>query len=182
MKSFSTLHYIFLISSLIFILLTMFIVSKLKRRGQNIMFLIGTLCCSLGIFYRYGMGLSLEGKINIITLCKELLQVCSFNFILLPLMLIPKFEIARQYSFFFSMFAASTTLFSVSKVYADMNWYDISFLNSWINHLFAIAVPLWMLAARRLKPQKKYIFVLINTHTEYGISTRTISHRTWPFE
>ena len=133
MKSFSTLHFIFLIVSFVFILVSMLVVSKLKRKDQNIMFLIGALVCSLGIFYRYAMGLSLEGQINIITLCRELLQVCSFNFVLLPLMLIPKFEIARQYAFFFSMFAAATTLFSISKVYSNMNWYDISFLNSFLS-------------------------------------------------
>ena len=121
------------------------------------MFFIGVSCCSCGIFFRYGMGLSLEGGVNLAILLRELLQVCSFNFILLPLMLFPKCEVARQYSIFFSMFAASTTLFSVSKVYANMHWYDLSFLNSWVNHFFAIAVPLWMLAARRLKPQTKYI-------------------------
>lgn len=157
MKTFSTTHLIFLLISAIFLVVTMFIVSKLSRKGQNIMFFTGVILCSGGIFFRYAMGLSFEGKINLLTLIKELLQVCSFNFILLPLMLIPKCEVARQYSIFFSMFAASTTLFSVSTVYADMEWHNISFLNSWINHLFAIAVPLWMLAARRLKPRKEYI-------------------------
>ena len=87
----------------------------------------------------------------------QMLQVCSFNLILVILMLVPRLELARQYSFFFSMFAAATALVSLPKSWAALDWYAPTILNSWLNHVFAIALPLWMLAARRLKPQKKYI-------------------------
>ena len=124
------------------------------------MIVIGALLCAGGIFFRYGMGLSFEGGFTWKTLGMEMLQVCNFNFILVLLMLIPKFELARQYSIFFSMFAASTTLVSLQSNWATMNWYDLTIMNSLINHVFIIAVPLWMLAARRLKPRKEYIWTV----------------------
>lgn len=136
----------------------MWLISKLNRKWQNVMIVVGALLCAGGIFFRYGMGLSFDGGFTWKTLALEMLQVCNFNFILVLLMLIPKFELARQYSIFFSMFAASTTLVSLQSNWATMNWYDLTIMNSLINHVFIIAVPLWMLAARRLKPRRKYIW------------------------
>ena len=134
----------------------MYLITKLNRKWQNIMFIFAVIMCSGGIFFRYAMGLGFN-KINIETLLIQMLQVCNFNFILVPLMLIKKNEIARQYSFMFSMFAASTTLFALSKDWANLNWYDINIINSWLNHTFAIALPLWMFSARLLKPKKEYV-------------------------
>lgn len=157
MTIWSSTHFIYLVVTIIFLVSTMYLVSKLNRRGQNIMFIIGACICSLGIFFRYGMGLTFEGKLTWGTFFLQFLQVCNFNAVLVILMLVPKFELARQYSIFFSMFAASTSLISVSRSFAGMEWYNISLVNSWLNHTFAIALPLWMLASRRLKPDKKYI-------------------------
>lgn len=156
MTLFSFTHIIFLLLTIVFILSTMYLITKLNRKWQNIMFIFAVLMCSGGIFFRYAMGLGFH-KINIETLLIQMLQVCNFNFILVPLMLIKKNEIARQYSFMFSMFAASTTLFALSKDWANLNWYDINIINSWLNHTFAIALPLWMFSAKLLKPKKEYI-------------------------
>lgn len=156
MTLFSFTHIIFLLVTIVFILSTMYLITKLNRKWQNIMFIFAVIICSGGIFFRYAMGLGFH-KINIETLLIQMLQVCNFNFILVPLMLIKKNEIARQYSFMFSMFAASTTLFALSKDWANLNWYDINIINSWLNHTFAIALPLWMFSARLLKPKKEYI-------------------------
>ena len=145
MKQFSTTHIIFLIAVVIFLAGSMWLVSKLNRRWQNVMFILGALLCAGGIFYRYGMGLSWEGGITWKTLALEMLQVCNFNFILVLLMLIPRFELARQYGIFFSMFAASTTLFSLSSSWKNLQWYDIQIMNSLINHVLIIALPLWIM-------------------------------------
>ena len=157
MTSFNQAHITILLITVAFYAVTMFAVSKLSRRGQNVVFLLGALLCAGGIFFRYGMGLRTSGELDLQTLGFQMLQVCNFNLVLVLLMLVPKFELARQYSFFFSMFAASTALISLHSDFANCNWYDTTFLNSWCNHVFAIALPLWMLAAGRLKPQKKYI-------------------------
>lgn len=175
MKPFDPNHLTLLLLTIAFIAITMFIAGKLSRRGQNVMFVLGALLCAGGIFFRYGMGLSIEGGFTWETLARQQLQVCNFNFILVMLMLVPKFELARQYSIFFSMFAASTTLISVPSDWAMRNWTDLTVMNSWINHTFAIALPLWMLAAGRLKPQKKYILpvsvsVLVYFVVVYGVS------------
>lgn len=157
MRSFDQTHLTFLILTVVFYAVTMFAAHKLSRKGQNIMFAIGAVLCAGGIFFRYGMGLKFSADLDLFTLATQQLQVCNFNFVLVLLMLIPKCELARQYSIMFSMFAACTYMFSLPTSFADNNWYDATVLNSWLNHTFAIALPLWMLAAGRLKPQKKYI-------------------------
>lgn len=157
MKLFSITHIIFLLLTIIFLLSTMYLVSKMKRKNQNLMFIFAVIMCSGGIFFRYAMGLRFTLDLNFKMLALQMLQVCNFNFILLPLMLIKKNKIARQYSIMFSMFAASTTLIALSKDWRNLNWYDINIINSWLNHTFAIALPLWMLSARLLKPKKEYI-------------------------
>lgn len=157
MKPFDSTHLLLLMATVAFIASTMFVVSRINRLAQNIFFAIGALICAGGIFWRYAMGMTLAGGIDFATLITQMLQVCNFNFVLVILMLIPKFELARQYSFMFSMFAAATVMFSIPSRFANDAWYSPDFLNFWINHVFAIALPLWMMAAGRLKPQKKYI-------------------------
>lgn len=150
-------HVILLLVTVVFLMGTCFAVSKMARKWQNVMFIFATLLCSGGVFFRYAMNMSFTSGLHLDRLLIQMLQVCNFNFILLPLMLIPKCEIARQYSAFFSMFAASTVLISFPSTYATNEWYDVEFLNFWLNHVFAIALPLWMMSAKRLKPDKKYI-------------------------
>ena len=157
MKSFDQTHLILLMVTVAFVAVTMFAANKLSRRGQNILFAIGAILCAGGVFFRYAMSMTLAGGLDFETLAIQMLQVCNFNMILVLLMLVPKFELARQYSIMFSMFAAATVMLSIPGRYADSAWYDPEFLNFWLNHVFAIALPLWMLAAGRLKPQKKYI-------------------------
>lgn len=150
-------HIILLIATIIFIIISSIIISKAPRKLQNIMYCFAAIVGSGGIFFRYAMDLSFKNGIDIQSLLIQMLQVCNFNFILLPLMLIPKFEGIRQYSVFFSMFAASTTLLSIPNSLNVNEWNDILFLNFWFNHVFAIALPVWMIASKRLCPRKKYI-------------------------
>lgn len=157
MKSFDQTHLAVLMITVAFFAVTMFAAHKLSRKGQNILFALGAVLCAGGIFWRYAMGMTFDGGVDWGTLAIQMLQVCNFNFVLVLLMLIPKCELARQYSIMFSMFAAATVMLSIPKRFADGPWYDPDFLNFWLNHVFAIALPLWMLAAGRLKPQKKYI-------------------------
>ena len=175
MTRFSETHLMLFMATVAFLVLTMYAVSKMPRWGQNIMFVLGALFCACGIFFRYGMGLSIEGGFTWKTLGLQLLQVCNFNLPLVLLMLVPRFELARQYSIMFSMFAASTTLVSLSSAWVNLNWWDLEILNSWLNHAFAIAVPLWMLAAGRLKPQKKYILPVTGCVIAYFLAVYGIS-------
>ena len=157
MVAWSLTHFIYLIVTIAFLVGTCFAVSKMPKKWQNVMFVFAVVMGSGGLFFRYAMNLSFGGRLHIDTLFIQTMQVCNFNFILLPLMLVPKFKLARQYSVFFSMFAASTIMVSFPKTYAGCEWYDISLLNFWCNHLFAIALPLWMMSAKRLYPERKYI-------------------------
>lgn len=161
MPAYGTVHLIFLGATLLFFVAGWFIVPKIGRAAQNVLFVAITVLCSGGIFFRYGMGMKFGGAFTPGTLAMEMLQVCNFNFILLPLMLIPKFELARQYSCMFSMVSAITTFLSPASSWADLEWYSATVLNSWLNHVFAVALPLFMMAARRLKPQKKYVLPVL---------------------
>lgn len=177
MKPFDSTHLLLLFATVAFVALTMWIISKLSRTGQNVMFAVGAIICAGGVFLRYAVGLpsvpagksfseviSILGDwaghlppLNIEDLLIQLTQVCNFNFVLVLLMLVPKFELARQYSIMFSMFAAATVMLSFPSSWQNLEWYYPTVMNFWLNHVFAIALPLWMLAAGRLKPQKKYI-------------------------
>lgn len=158
MKNLGTMHLILLFFTVVFIGLTMYLCSKLPKKWQNLMFIFGALMCAGGIFWRYALNMTLSPfSLHIDTLLIQLLQVCNFNFLLVILMLVPKFELARQYSAMFSMFAAATVMVSIPTRYAAAEWYSPDFLNFWLNHVFAIALPLWMIASGNLKPKKKYI-------------------------
>ena len=158
MKSFESTHLMLLMATVAFIALTMYAAHKLPRRAQTVLFIVGALLCAGGIFWRYALNMTLSPlTLRWETLFIQMLQVCNFNMILVLLMLVPKFELARQYSIMFSMFAAATVMLSIPSRYANDAWYSPDFLNFWLNHVFAIALPLWMFAAGRLKPQKKYV-------------------------
>ena len=149
-------HVCMLIATFIWFVLGFFVMRKVGKRVQNVVFVLLTLFCSGGIFFRYAMGLRPTLHFQWQTLAMQLMQVCNFNFVLLPLMLVPKFELARQYSVMFSMLCAATPFFSPPSAWAGLPWYDLQVLNSWLNHTCAVSLPLFMVAARRLKPQKKY--------------------------
>ena len=183
MVMFDSAHIGLLIGTVAFLAISTLVVAKLPRVGQNIAFFMAAIYCAAGIFFRYGMNLSFEDGFHFKTLATQMLQVCNFNFILVLLMLVPKFELARQYAVFFSAAAACTTFVSISSAWKNYQWNDLTVLNSWFNHMFAVALPLWMVAARRLKPQKKYIpwvlclvfiyftaaYILNKTLIDYGI-------------
>ena len=138
----STTHIIFLLVTVAFFVLGSIFIRRLPRKVQNIVFIVLAFLCAGGIFYRYG--LNYFKGFTPKTLGMQLLQVCNFNMILVILMLIPKNELAKQYAFLFSMFAAATTLVSLSAAWKTLKWYDPVVLNSWLNHTFAIALPLFM--------------------------------------
>ena len=157
MTQLDTVHICFLAAVIVFLTASTWIVSKLPKLAQKILIVSAALLCAGLIFFTCGMGLTFEGGVNWKGLARQMLQVCQFNMILMPLMLIPKFELARQYSVMFSMFAATTTFLSVSDFLANYDWRHPAVWTFWLYHALAVAVPLWMIASRRLKPQKKYV-------------------------
>lgn len=161
MIAYDSTHICFLVATVGFLVLTTFAVSRMSRFGQSLMITLAALLCSGLIFFTCGMGLTWEGGVNWANLARQMLQVCQFNMILVLLMLIPKFELARQYSAMFSMFAAMTTFVSIPDFLASYNWYDAEVWTFWAFHVFAIAVPLWMMASRRLKPRKEYVLPVV---------------------
>lgn len=161
MTPFDSTHICFLIAVIGFLALSTWAVSKMPRYAQSIMIVLAALLCAGLIFFSCGMGLTFEGGVNWKNLARQMLQVCQFNMILVLLMLVPKFELARQYSVMFSMFAAMTTFVSIPDFMALYKWYAPQVWTFWAFHMFAIAVPLWMMAARRLRPRKEYVLPVV---------------------
>lgn len=150
-----TPHIIMLICSIILLGLLMFIVSRVSHKVQCIMIHSAILVCMLGILFlhltHYGTTFDFEN------LFVQMFQVCNFNLILLPLCLIKKNELARQYLFFFSMPAAASTFFSYPSDVSGSMWYSIITLNFWLNHFLIVAIALMMVASKWLKPGRKYV-------------------------
>lgn len=177
MKPFGTAHILMLVCTIIFYVLGCIIVRKSNRLIQNILFITIAVLCCLGIFFRYAMGLKFQfTNLRWDILMKEMLQVCNFNFILVILMLIPKNELARQYGMFFSMWAAITAHTSVARSFQTLPWYSTTVLNSWFNHMFAVALPLFMIASRRTKPKMKYVLPISASVFAYFSVVALISH------
>ena len=156
-----------------------FVVARVSRRWQNFLIALSVVTCCLFIFYRFAMGLSWEGGISLKGLLLQQLQVCNFNFILLPLTLVPRFKLARQYAFYFSMFAASTTLVALNSRWGALPWYSSTVLNSWIYHSCAIICPLWMFASRRLRPERKYILPVTGCVVAYFTLVYGLTELLW---
>lgn len=170
-------HLMMLGCTILFYIAGCIVCRKSCRLVQNIIFIVITILCCSGIFFRYAMSLKFDfGNINWTTLFTQMLQVCNFNFILLPLMLVPRFELARQYGMFFSMFAAMTAHTSVSSSFRNLEWYNITVLNSWLNHMFAVALPMFMIAARRTKPKLNFVLPVAICVFGYFTGVAIISH------
>ena len=150
-----TAHILMLISTIIIIVTLMFVVSKLNYKRQCILIYTCVAVGMIGIVFLHltHYGTSFDPK----NFFEQMFQVCNFNFILLPLCLIKKNELARQYLFFFSMPAAVSTFFAYPSDVAEFMWYSVVTLNFWIDHMMVVLVPLLMIAAKWFKPEKKYV-------------------------
>ena len=154
-------HAGYLAATVLFLIGGALLVRRLPFGAQNVVFVLVALGCCGGIFFRYAMGLQLTAHFQWDILATQMMQVCNFNFLLLPMMLVPRLELARQYACQFSMMCAATVFFSPPVDFSEVGWYDISGLNSWLNHVFAFALPLFMMAAGRLKPKKRFVLPVL---------------------
>ena len=148
-------HIIMVVVSILIVACLMFVVAHVSYKWQCVIIYSAVFVCMLGIAFLHltHYGTQFDFK-NFFT---QMFQVCNFNFILLPLCLIKKNELGRQYLFYFSMPCALSTFVTYVSDVENSMWYSIVTLNFWIDHLLVVAVPLMMIAARWFKPQKKYI-------------------------
>lgn len=136
-----------------------FTVKHANERMQNIIIVTLICVCVMGVFFLHGThyGTMLDLK----NLFVQMLQVCNFNFILLPLCLFKRNELARQYLFFFSMPMALSTFVSYPSDIEESMWYSIKCLTFWINHFLIVLIPFLMIAARKFKPRKEYVYKVV---------------------
>ena len=102
-----TAHIFMVIASIIFSVLMFIIVFKAKEKVQNIIISVVGLTAVFGIFFLHGTHYFTD--LDFYNLGRQMFQVCNFNFILIPLALFKRNELARQYLFYFSMPAALST-------------------------------------------------------------------------
>lgn len=154
-----TAHILMLVATLLIIVILMFIVAKSKKIVQDIIITFFIALGTFGIFFLHGLHRGTQ--FDILNLLRQMLQVCNFNFILLPICLFKKNEICRQYLFFFSMPAALSTFVAYPSDVQQAMWYDIVCLNFWIDHACIVIVPLLMIASKRFKPEQKYVKIIL---------------------
>lgn len=155
-----TAHILMIVASIILLAILMIVVAKVPYKWQCIMIYSAVALCMFGILFlhltHYGT------RLDFANFFAQMFQVCNFNFILLPLCLIKKNELARQYLFYFSMFAALSTFVSYPGDVEGSMWYSVVTLNFWLDHFLIVAVAMMMLSARWLKPKKEYaLWVLL---------------------
>lgn len=150
-----TAHISMLIASLVLSLFLFWFVAKSKEKVQYIMITIVGLIAVVGIFFLHGT--HYFTKLDFYNLGKQMFQVCNFNFLLIPLALFQKNELARQYLFYFSMPAALSSFVTYPSDVENSTWNSVIALTFWINHLCIALTPILILAAKKFKPNVSYI-------------------------
>ena len=153
---FSLYHNLYIVATVVFLVVGVLVMGKLPRWAQNIVFLALVIVGSGGVFYRYALNLG-DGSFNLKRLLIQMLQVCNFNFVLLPLCLVPRFKIARDYLYYFSMFAACTVFLTYGPRIVQYGWDSPIVVNFWINHVCVVAFGLFLPASGRYLPTRKNI-------------------------
>ena len=148
-------HITMIVCSVILSVLLFLIVKYASDKIQNIIITTIALIAVVGIFFLHGT--RYLTTLDLVWLLKQMFQVCNFNFILLPLALFKRNELARQYLFYFSMPAALSTFVTYPSDVEGSMWYSVICLTFWINHLFIALTPILMIAAKRFKPRIEYI-------------------------
>ena len=154
-----TAHILMIMASIIIGVASFFVVKKVNEQTQNIIIFCLTGICVFGIFFLHGT--HYFTRFDIENLMVQMLQVCNFNFILLPLCLFKKNELARQYLFFFSMPMALSTFVTFPSDIEESMWYSVECLTFWINHFLIALIPILMLATRRFKPRIEYVWKVV---------------------
>ena len=60
MRSFGQTHIAVLLLTVAFYAVTMYAAYKLPRKGQTALFILGALGCACGLFWRYGLNMTLD--------------------------------------------------------------------------------------------------------------------------
>ena len=148
-------HILMIIFSIILSVILFILVAKSSERVQNWIITSIGLITVFGIFFLHGTHYFTE--LDFYNLGKQMFQVCNFNFILIPLALFKRNELARQYLFYFSMPAAISTFVTYPSDVENSMWYSIVTITFWVNHLFIALTPILLVASKRFKPHIKYV-------------------------
>lgn len=124
------------------------------EKQQNIILVTVAAIGTVGIFCMHATHTFTAWEFD--NLAIQMLQVCNFNFILLPLCLIKKCELARQYMIFSAIAAASALVAYPGDIEASM-WYELRTLNYWTDHLIVTMFPVLLYATGRFKPRREYV-------------------------
>lgn len=148
-------HILMVIASIVLSVILIVIVAKSNEKIQNLVITIVGLIAVVGIFFLHGTHYFTE--LDFFNLGKQMFQVCNFNFILIPIALFKRNELARQYLFYFSMPAALSTFVTYPSDVENSMWYSLITVTFWVNHLFIALTPILLVASKRFKPHIKYV-------------------------
>ena len=148
-------HISWIVASLILSVVLILVVAKTSSKVQTFIITTIGLTAVAGIFFLHGT--HYFTKLDFLNLCKQMFQVCNFNFILIPLAMFKRNELARQYLFYFSMPAALSTFVAYPSDVEGSMWYSLITITFWINHLFIALTPILLVASKRFKPRINYV-------------------------
>ena len=154
MDKWGVAHLIVIFLSVLFIVLGCIFIPKLKPKTQKLIFWILALSTSFVIIFRF---VFLYQDYNIDVIFKLTLQLCNFNFIVLPLACFSKFKLARHYLLFVQFAGAFLMYFFYDKYLEASSLFDLQTITYWYYHLIPIALPIFMIASKRFKPEFKYV-------------------------
>ena len=148
-------HMLMVFASIVISIVLFFVVKKSKEKVQNAIIYTLVGICAFGIFFLHCTKYFTDFDLGDFLI--QMLQVCNFNFILLPFCLFKKNELARQYLFLFSMPMALSTFVSYPSDVEGSMWYSVVCLTFWINHFLIALIPILMVATKRFKPRREYL-------------------------
>jgi len=152
-------HILMIVASIVLSVILVVIVIKCNDKIQNIIITTVGLIAVFGIFFLHGTHYFTE--LDFYNLGKQMFQVCNFNFILIPLALFKRNELARQYLFYFSMPAALSTFVTYPSDVENSMWHSLITVTFWVNHLFIALTPILLVASKRFKPHIKYVPIVV---------------------
>lgn len=147
-------HFLVLFFAIIFIVAGCIFLPKLKPKYQNAFFWLFALSCTFVILWRF---IIYYEHYSIDVLFRITLQVCNFNYFILPLACIKKFKFVKHYLFFTQAQGALFMFFAGDGFVASAKVYDLGTITYWYYHWVPIAFPIFMIACKQFYPERKYI-------------------------
>lgn len=147
-------HYLVLFLGVALIVLGCIFLPRLKKKYQLLTFWFLAISTTFVILWRFIIHYE---QTTIDVLFRLTLQVCNFNFLILPLACIRKFKFPKHYLLFVQALGALFMFFAGDGFKTSGKIYDFDIITYWYYHWVPIALPIFMIACKEFTPKRKYI-------------------------